>query len=66
LLFPFIGTTICGRKTQKAGIAMNDEPQENPLSLWESSHPWLVPSADREEDPVEEEIRYALDEIRFA
>jgi len=45
---------------------MNDEPQENPLSLWESSHPWLVSSADREEDPVEEEIRYALDEIRFA
>lgn len=45
---------------------MNDETVRTEPDFWFESHPWLALTAlDREEDIVEEEILYALDELRF-
>ena len=44
---------------------MEEETLEEQVSEWKASHPWLAePPAG--EDPVDEVIRYTLDEIRFA
>ncbi len=46
---------------------MDQETRETQAPLFESSHPWLMLTADsEEEDSVDEVIRYTLDELRFA
>ena len=45
---------------------MEQDDQEKQVSTPGSSHTWLTPAEDREEDFVDEVIRYTLDEIRLA
>lgn len=45
---------------------MNQETADAQTETFAESHPWLAQAMDREEDSVEEVIRYTLDEIRFA
>ena len=44
---------------------MEEVTQEEQVSVWEASHPWLAEFSGPE-DVVNEVIRYTLDEIRFA
>ena len=44
-------------------MIVNDETVRTEPDSWAESHPWLA--LEREEDTVEEEILYALDELRF-
>ena len=45
---------------------MEETTREEQITAWEASHPWLAEKAAREEDDVDDVIRYTLDEIRFA
>ena len=45
---------------------MNQESADTQTRSFTESHPWLVQTADQEDDSVEEVIRHTLDEIRFS
>lgn len=45
---------------------MNQETADTQTRSYLEFHPWLVRTAEPEEDTVEEVIRYTLDEIRFS
>ena len=46
---------------------MNENAREAQVSVWDEAHPWLAGMASAEEDDsIDEQIRYALDEMRFA
>lgn len=46
---------------------MNENTREEQVSLWDETHPWLAGmAASEDDDPIDEQIRYALDEMRFA
>ncbi len=58
---------------------MNEETQEPQASIWESGriqiteltiraadHPWITELTIREEDSLDDVIRYTLDELRLA
>lgn len=46
---------------------MEEEKVLTEVSAWDESHPWLsrMTAAD-DEDPMDDDIRYTLDELRFA
>ncbi len=46
---------------------MNENTQETQAAMWDETHPWLAGmAAAAEDDPIDEQIRYALDEMRLA
>ena len=45
---------------------MNQENVETETVLWAEEHPWLAMMDSEEEDSMEEQIRFALDELRIA
>ena len=45
---------------------MNQETADTQVQSFAEFHPWLVQTAEPEDDSVEEVIRYTLDEIRFS
>ena len=45
---------------------MNQETAETQAPGFADSHPWLVQTADPEDETIDEAIRYTLDEIRFS
>jgi hypothetical protein len=46
---------------------MNQENTETQTSTWAEEHPWLSQlTSTEDEDTVDEMIRFALDELRFA
>lgn len=57
-------------KVKGVGIRMEQEGQgtlEMREPSWAEDHPWLALTAENgEEDPMEEVIRYTLDELRLA
>ena len=45
----------------------NTEAQETSATAWEESHPWLSKlTSSEEEDSLDEMVRFALDELRYA
>ncbi len=49
------------------GVHMEIEVTQEQVTSWDEAHPWLSQMPDsEEEDSLDEMIRYALDELRYA